>query len=74
MDEGRLIDFDFTVVATISSSHLSNMRKPLTMLNLRLKYADGTEQNKLIELSESDLDEMLLKLSSANSTLEKWHA
>jgi len=35
---------------------LSHMKKPVLMLDLSLKYANGTEATKTIELNASDLD------------------
>ena len=72
MDEGKVIDFDLAVVATISSSHLSQMRRPLTMLNLSLHYADGSNKDGIFELSERDIDILLTKCAAINSTLENW--
>jgi hypothetical protein len=56
MDEGALVDFDYSVRVVLSSSHLSHMKKPVLMLDLSLKYANGTEATKTIELNASDLD------------------
>jgi len=57
MDEGTLVDFDYSVRVVLSSSHLSNMKKPVLMLDLSLKYENGSTATKTIELNASDLDQ-----------------
>lgn len=48
----------------LSSSHLSSMRKPVLMVDLNLKYADGSTKNSVLEFNEGDLDSVLDSLSS----------
>jgi len=57
MDEGTLVDFDYSVRVVLSSSHLSHMKKPVLMLDLSLKYENGSTATKTIELNASDLDQ-----------------
>lgn len=71
---GELLDFDYSVIATMSSSHLSFMRRPLTMLKISYKKADGSLGTKLIELNERSMNEVLENMAAIQSTLEKWDA
>ena len=48
----------------LSSSHLSSMRKPVLMVDLSLKYADGSTKNSVLEFNEGDLDSVLDSMSS----------
>ena len=72
MSESVLLDFDYSVRVALSSNSLSTMKKPLLLLDLSLKFVDGTVQNKVIELNESDLDLVLKNFDSIGSVLEKW--
>ena len=40
------------------------MRKPVLMVDLNLKYADGSTKNSVLEFNEGDLDSVLDSLSS----------
>ncbi len=59
MDEPTLIDFDCQVKVTISNSHLSTIRRPLTMLAVTLKFSDGSKREKILELDEAAIDKVL---------------
>jgi hypothetical protein len=56
MDESTLEDFDYTVSVTIASSQLSQMRRNVMVLDLSLRYSDGSIKHKSVELSEDELD------------------
>ena len=68
----ELVDFDYSVRVVLGSSHLSHMRKPVVMLELDLQYVDGTKKSKVLELSEEDLDKVLVSCASVSACLEKW--
>jgi hypothetical protein len=72
MSESELVDFDYSVRLALSSNSLSTMKKPLLLLDLTLKHVDGTTKNKVLELSESDLDLLLKNFDNIGAVLDKW--
>jgi hypothetical protein len=63
----HLKDFDWSLRLVLSSDKLSGLRRPLLMLKLDVVGADGDKQEKLVELSEAELDVLLAKLKKAQS-------
>jgi hypothetical protein len=63
----HLKDFDWSLRLVLSSDKLSGLRRPLLMLKLDVVGADGVKQEKLVELSEAELDVLLAKLKKAQS-------
>lgn len=63
----HLKDFDWSLRLVLSSDKLSGLRRPLLMLKLDVVGADGVKQEKLLELSEAELDVLLAKLKKAQS-------
>ena len=61
----HLKDFDWSLRLVLSSDKLSGLRRPLLMLKLDVVGADGVKQEKLVELSEAELDVLLAKLKKA---------
>ena len=54
-----LVDFDWSLRLVLSSQKLSAMRKPVVVVDLTLRYADGSERPEMIELNQEDLDLVL---------------
>ncbi len=50
-----LQDFDWSLRLVLSSDSISALRKPLLMLELRTKLADGSSSQQLIELTTEQL-------------------
>jgi hypothetical protein len=70
MEAPRLIDFDWSLRVVLSSHHLSSMRRPLLMVDLSLQYENGTSRNQILELAESDLDQILKSFDSVERVLD----
>ena len=70
MEAPRLIDFDWSLRVVLSSNHLSSMRRPLLMVDLSLQYENGTSRNQILELAESDLDQILKSFDSVERVLD----
>lgn len=68
---GYLKDFDWSVRLVLSSSKLSALRKPLLLLKLDTVRPDGSKEEKLLELSESELDTLLDKLKTVQSLVHR---
>ena len=68
-DEPRLTDFDWSLRLVLSSQHLSSMRKPVLLVDLDLKYENGTRRSQILELAEHDLDKVLQSFSSVEKVL-----
>ena len=62
-----LKDFDWSVRVVMSSDKLSGLRKPLLQLKLDTVNADGSKTEKLVELNETELDELLETLKRVQS-------
>lgn len=60
-----LQDFDWSLRLVLSSNKLSGLRQPLLMLKLEKTLPDGTVKERLLELDETELDNLLGSLKSA---------
>jgi COMM domain len=63
----HLKDFDWSLRLVLSSDKLSGLRRPLLMIKLDIVDADGAKQERLVELSEAELEILLTKLKKAQS-------
>ena len=70
MEEPQLVDFDWSLRLVLSSQHLSSMRKPILLVDLDLKYANGTSRHQILELAEQDLDKVLNSFASVEKVLQ----
>ena len=64
-----LKDFDWSLRLVLSSSKLSGLRQPLLMLKLDKILPDGTIEERLLELDESELNTLLSSLRAAQKQL-----
>ena len=64
-----LSDFDWSLRLVLSSSKLSGLRTPLVMLKLDRVRADGSIEEKMIEMDESELDSFISSLQKAQKAI-----
>ena len=67
----ELVDFDWSLRLVLSSSNLSAMRKPVLVVDLSLRYADGSERPQMIELNEQDLDLVLQNFDNIEKVISR---
>lgn len=61
----ELQDFDWSLRMVLSSSSASSMRKPLLLLRLHSRAADGSQEETTIEMDAAELDTLLRGLEEA---------
>ena len=59
-----LDDFDWSLRMVMSSNKLSDLHKPLLMLKLETKDANGVKSEQLIELTTDELKLLISKLKT----------
>ena len=67
----QLKDFDWSYRVVLSSDKLSWLRKPLLLLRLDTVGADGVKSERVVELSEVELDELLEGLKKAQALVHR---
>ena len=53
----------------VASGKLATQRSPIVVLTLSLKDTDGTKRDVLLELSQSQLDDLLRDFANVNHVL-----
>ena len=66
-----LKDFDWSARVVMSSDKLSGLRRPMLLLKLDTVAADGTKEEHMVELNESELDEFLESLRRVQSMVTR---
>lgn len=67
----QLKDFDWSYRVVLSSDKLSWLRKPLLLLRLDTVSADGVKSERVVELSELEVDELLEGLKKAQALVHR---
>ena len=66
-----LKDFDWSARITLASDNISGLRTPLVILKLFLTSPDGITEERILELSQLELDSLLNNLIFAKHKIKE---